>query len=165
MTREFAANRFIGRVFSKTPSPCRPCQMGRSRLNRHPTNADRTLLSGCWRGGKGDVAARDRLISLVYDELYRIARRPMRHERPDHTLQASALVNETCLRLVGQRGSHWRHPRQFLPLRRTSRSRFPARAHSLRAAREPSRRVIPFTLPPKWLLSQNSRRQAKCRGF
>jgi RNA polymerase sigma factor (TIGR02999 family) len=49
----------------------------------------------------GDHDALDRLVELIYDELRRMARRMLRHERPDHSLQPSALVNETLLRLLG----------------------------------------------------------------
>ncbi|HEX4039355.1 MAG TPA: sigma-70 family RNA polymerase sigma factor [Acidobacteriaceae bacterium] len=50
----------------------------------------------------GDAAAADRLLPLVYAELHRLARAYMRRERPDHTLQATALINEAYLRLVGE---------------------------------------------------------------
>jgi RNA polymerase sigma factor (TIGR02999 family) len=49
----------------------------------------------------GDPQALDRLLPLVYAELHRIAESHMRSERPDHTLQPTALVNEAFLRLVG----------------------------------------------------------------
>jgi RNA polymerase sigma factor (TIGR02999 family) len=49
----------------------------------------------------GDHDALDRLVELIYDELRRMARRTLRQERPDHSLQPSALVNETLLRLLG----------------------------------------------------------------
>ena len=42
----------------------------------------------------GDATAADRLLPLVYSELHRIAEAYMRRERPDHTLQATALINE-----------------------------------------------------------------------
>jgi RNA polymerase sigma factor (TIGR02999 family) len=57
-----------------------------------------TQLLLAW--GEGDVAARDRLIPLVHAELRRLAHAYMRRERDGHTLQTSALVNETYLRLV-----------------------------------------------------------------
>lgn len=50
----------------------------------------------------GDAAAADRLLPLVYGELHRLASAYMRRERPDHTLQATALINEAYLRLVGE---------------------------------------------------------------
>jgi RNA polymerase sigma factor (TIGR02999 family) len=53
-----------------------------------------------WR--RGDQRAREDLIPLVYQELRRLARHRLRGERPDHTLQSAALVNEAYLRLVQQ---------------------------------------------------------------
>ena len=50
----------------------------------------------------GDRSALDSLLPLVYDELRRLADRYLRRERSDHTLQATALVNEAYLRLVDQ---------------------------------------------------------------
>ena len=50
----------------------------------------------------GDRSALDELLPLVYDELRRLANRYLRRERSDHTLQATALVNEAYLRLVDQ---------------------------------------------------------------
>ena len=50
--------------------------------------------------GKGDKAALDRVIPLVYQELRRLAHRQMRRERASHTLQTTALINEAYLRLV-----------------------------------------------------------------
>jgi RNA polymerase sigma factor (TIGR02999 family) len=49
----------------------------------------------------GDATAAERLLPLVYNELHRIAEAYMRRERPDHTLQATALIHEAYLRLVG----------------------------------------------------------------
>ncbi len=53
------------------------------------------------RLGAGDPEALDRLYPLVYEELRRVARRQLRGERPDHTLQPTALVNEAYLKLAG----------------------------------------------------------------
>jgi len=58
-----------------------------------------TRLLAAWRGS-GDEDALDRLIPLVYDELHALAARRLRGERPDHTLQATALVHEAYARLV-----------------------------------------------------------------
>ncbi len=52
---------------------------------------------------KGDQEAASKLIPTVYDELRRLAGGYMRHERSDHTLQATALVHEAYLKLVEQR--------------------------------------------------------------
>ncbi len=62
------------------------------------------LLAG-WRLGAPDAEAR--LLAAVQGELRRIAAAYMRRERPDHTLQPTALVNEAYLRLAGQRGTDW----------------------------------------------------------
>jgi RNA polymerase sigma factor (TIGR02999 family) len=61
----------------------------------------------------GDQSALDRLIPLVYDELHRLARRYMRRERRDHTLQTTALVNEVYLRLVDQKNVSWQNRAHF----------------------------------------------------
>ncbi len=53
---------------------------------------------------------------LVYDELRRIARGYMRRERPDHTLQTSALINEAYIRLVDQQGAHWQNRAHFFAI-------------------------------------------------
>src|SRR5260370_16508016 len=64
----------------------------------HPSEI--TQLLADWN--RGDQAALDKLLPLVYAELHRLAGSYMRRERPDHTLQATALVHEAYLRLVEQ---------------------------------------------------------------
>ena len=63
--------------------------------------------------GQGDQGAREALIPLVYDELRRLARRHLRRERPDHTLQSAALVNEAYLRLIRQEQPQWQNRAHF----------------------------------------------------
>ena len=63
--------------------------------------------------GQGDQGAREALIPLVYDELRRLARRHLRRERPDHTLQSAALVNEAYLRLIRQDQPQWQNRAHF----------------------------------------------------
>jgi RNA polymerase sigma factor (TIGR02999 family) len=63
--------------------------------------------------GRGDPEAREELIPVVYEELRRIARRHLRRERPDHTLQSAALVNEAYLRLVGPKPPEWQNRAHF----------------------------------------------------
>lgn len=72
---------------------------------------DVTELLTAW--SNGNQAARDQLMSVVYDELHRLARRYMRRESPDHTLQTSALLNEAFLRLVDQKNVHWQNRAHF----------------------------------------------------
>jgi RNA polymerase sigma factor (TIGR02999 family) len=55
----------------------------------------------------------DRLIPLVYEELRIMAETHLRHERPDHSLQATALVHETYLRLLGDSYPNWPDRRHF----------------------------------------------------
>ena len=57
--------------------------------------------------------ALDRLLPLVYDELRALARARLRHERPDHTLQTTALVHEAYLRLLGGEDLPWKNRRHF----------------------------------------------------
>src|SRR5215813_6295455 len=72
---------------------------------------DVTELLVAWTNG--NQAARDQLMSVVYDELHRLARRYMSRESPSHTLQTSALVNEAFLRLVDQRDVQWQNRAHF----------------------------------------------------
>ena len=71
----------------------------------------------------GDPSAAERLLPLVYDELRRLAAARMANERADHTLDATALVHEAYLRLVGDQ-------------------HFEGRAHFFAAAAEAMRRVL-----------------------
>jgi RNA polymerase sigma-70 factor, ECF subfamily len=61
----------------------------------------------------GDPAAGDKLFPLVYSELHRLARAYMRHERPNHTLQPTALINEAYLRLA-QAPIDWQNRAHFI---------------------------------------------------
>lgn len=70
-----------------------------------------TRLLADW--GRGDREALDRLAPLVHAELRGIARRQMSRERPGHTLQATALVNEAYLRLAGQDGFEYKDRAHF----------------------------------------------------
>lgn len=70
-----------------------------------------TQLLADW--GRGDKSAFDKLFPLVHEELRRIAQRQMNHERPGHTLQATALVNEAYLKLAGNEGFEWRDRAHF----------------------------------------------------
>jgi len=74
-------------------------------VERSEKSAEITRLLKAW--GRGDPAAFDRLTPLVYEQLHRMARSYMRNERPGHTLQATALVNEAFLRLVDARDLDW----------------------------------------------------------
>ena len=73
----------------------------------------------------GDASAADKLLPLVYDQLRAIARQRMAQEHAGHTLQATALVHEAYLRLVGGKEVAWEN-----------------RAHFYRAAAEAMRRIL-----------------------
>lgn len=61
----------------------------------------------------GNQKALDRLMPLVYNELHRLASYYLRRERPDHTLQPTALVNEAYLKLIDQKHAKWQNRAQF----------------------------------------------------
>lgn len=62
---------------------------------------------------KGDPGAAEKLLPLVYSELHRLAAAYMRRERPDHTLQATALINEAYLRLAKD-DAEWNSREHFI---------------------------------------------------
>ena len=63
--------------------------------------------------GDGDQNAASQLVPLVYQELRRMAAQCLRHERPGHTLQATALVHEAYIKLAGQRDAKWQNRSHF----------------------------------------------------
>jgi RNA polymerase sigma factor (TIGR02999 family) len=73
-----------------------------------------TQLLKSW--SQGDPGALERLTPLVYGELRRLARRQMARERPDHTLQVTALVHEAYLRLLDARQVDWQDRAHFFAL-------------------------------------------------
>jgi RNA polymerase sigma factor (TIGR02999 family) len=83
-------------------------------MRGEPSAHDVTLLLQAWGGG--DKKALDRLTPLVYRELRRIAGRMMAAERPNHTLQATALVNEAYVRLVDTQQISWQDRAHFLAI-------------------------------------------------
>src|SRR5215472_19248226 len=72
---------------------------------------DVTALLHKW--SEGDTSAASELAPLVYTELRRLARRQLRHERPDHTLHSAELVHEAYLRLVDQKQAQWQDRAHF----------------------------------------------------
>jgi len=75
------------------------------------SDADITALLVNWNNG--DKSAMERLLPLVERELHRLAHSYMRREDPDHTLQTTALINETYLRLIDQRKVQWQNRAHF----------------------------------------------------
>lgn len=72
---------------------------------------DVTLLLNKLAAGDQEAAAE--LVPLVYEELRRLAARHLSHERPDHTLQATALVHEVYMKLAAQKDAKWQNRAHF----------------------------------------------------
>ena len=89
---------------------CRPV----SDRGQETAPGDVSHLLVAWAAG--DKSALDKLMPLVYRELRYLAKRQMRRERRDHTLQTTDLVNEAYLRLVQQREAQWQHRSQFFAI-------------------------------------------------
>ena len=81
---------------------------------RLSSSRDVTGLLQAW--GRGDEEALQKLIPLVYDQLRAAARRHMARERPGHTLQTTALIHETYLRLVDVQEIKWQNRAHFLAI-------------------------------------------------
>lgn len=84
-----------------------------SEMNQ-PASQEITQLLLAW--GSGDKAALDALMPIVYDELRRLAKRYMRRQNPDHTLQTTALVNEAYLRLIDSSRVRWQDRTHFFAI-------------------------------------------------
>ncbi len=70
-----------------------------------------TVLLRAW--SEGDPAAPERLAPLIYSELQKLARRSMRRENPQHTLETGALINEAYLRLADWKNARWENRAHF----------------------------------------------------
>lgn len=79
-----------------------------------PSQHEITQLLRAWSAG--DSQALEKLTPLVYEELHRAAQRYMARERPDHTLQTTALINEVYLRLVDLRDVAWQDRAHFFAM-------------------------------------------------
>ena len=78
------------------------------------TGGEVTRLLGQLRAGNQEVAGQ--IVPLIYDELRRIAGGQMRRERPGHTLQATAVVNEAYMRMVGEQEMPWQNRAHFFAI-------------------------------------------------
>jgi RNA polymerase sigma factor (TIGR02999 family) len=70
-----------------------------------------------------DAGSPEALVSILYDELHRLAHHYMRNERPGHTLQTTAIVNEAYLRLAGIEHIQWRDRSHFVAMAATAMRR------------------------------------------
>ncbi len=78
-------------------------------------SAEVTQLLAAWGSG-GEQTVPERLYTMIYNELHRLAHGRMRHERAGHTLQTTALIHEAYLRLAGQRHRPWESRGQFFAI-------------------------------------------------
>jgi RNA polymerase sigma-70 factor, ECF subfamily len=85
--------------------------MQRTAQPRESAPGDVSQLLRAW--SDGDRNALERLTPIVYEELHRLARRYMRRERPGHSLQTTALVNEAYMRLVDYKHMQWQDRAHF----------------------------------------------------
>jgi RNA polymerase sigma factor (TIGR02999 family) len=83
-------------------------------FSENPSQLEVTQLLKAW--GTGDDKALDRLTPVVQQELHRLAHRCMSRERPGHTLQTTALVNEVYLRLVDVNAVEWQDRAHFFAI-------------------------------------------------
>ena len=105
-----------------------------------------TQLLVDWRDG--DQEARNELIGLVYEELRRVAHSHLRRERPGHTLQTTALVNEAYLVLVDQRRVHWQNRAHFFGVAAQLMRRILVEHARRRAALKRGGRAVCISLDP-----------------
>jgi RNA polymerase sigma factor (TIGR02999 family) len=77
----------------------------------YSTDTEVTDLLHSWK--RGEAAALERLVPLVFDDLRRMARRHLAGERDSHTLEPTALVHEVYLKLADQRSADWQNREQF----------------------------------------------------
>ena len=110
-----------------------------------------------WRDGDPEVL--ERLMPLVYGQLHRIAKGYMRHERDDHTLQPTALVNEVYMRLLNQRKITWHDRGHFFTFAaRMMRNilKDHARAHLAERRGGPGAIRLPLTDEVAWVGSSSA---------
>ena len=85
--------------------------MQRSPQHAESNTQEVSTLLRAWSGG--DQNALEKLTPIVYEELHKLARRYMRRERPGHSLQTTALVNEAYIRLVDYKRMQWQNRAHF----------------------------------------------------
>jgi RNA polymerase sigma factor (TIGR02999 family) len=100
-----------------------------------------------FRWNEGDDAAREKVTQLIYDELRSQARRHMRRERANHTLQPTDLVNEIFLRLLKHKKLNWKSRAQFFGLTaRLMRNTLVDHVRQRKARRGDQRQTISYSL-------------------
>lgn len=116
-----------------------------------PDHVDVTNLLRAW--SNGDLGALDQLAERVYGELYLMARRFMKRERQEHTLQATALVNEVYMRLVDVGNVEWTQRAQFFAMAAQMMRRILVDAARAKCARKRGSRAIHLNLEETAILA------------
>ena len=88
----------------------KPIQAEQNEAGTLPSGEVSELLQAWTDGDRGVL---DRLTPIVYDQLHRLARHYMKGERPSHSLQTTALINEAYIRLVDYKGMQWQNRAHF----------------------------------------------------
>jgi hypothetical protein len=130
--------------------------MGRDVESRPPEEI--TELLQAW--SRGDQGAFDQLASIVYSELRRLARRYMAMERPDHTLQPTALVHEAYMRLANFGALDWKSRIHFFAISAQVMRRVLVDSHgrgSATGAAEPTPGAFPSRNATLWGYSMTRR--------
>ncbi len=109
----------------RPPDDTEPTRLDSADLEGHADSKQTDITRLLDAAGGGDPRAAQKLLPLVYDQLRKAAQKQMAEERSDHTLQATALVHEAYIRLVGSHEVVWEN-----------------RAHFYVAAAEAMRRVL-----------------------
>jgi len=78
-----------------------------------PVGSDKEITQLLVAWSEGDQSALEQLVSVIHSELHRLAHHYMRHERPGHVLQTSALVNEAYIRLIDWKNVRWQNRAHF----------------------------------------------------
>jgi RNA polymerase sigma factor (TIGR02999 family) len=126
--------------------------------DRQPTDEDGSDVSQLLhQWATGDRAAFDALIPLVYKELRRLAGGYLRHERPDHTLQATALVHEAFFRLAGQGRVAWQNRAHFFAIAAQAMRRILVdhARHRIAARRSEPELRLPIELAADWTVADD----------
>ena len=119
--------------------------------NKYPNTVGSEITQLLENLRMGDRSALPRLVQVLYDELHRIARRQMSGERREHTLQATALVNEAYLKLVGNEESGFDSRAHFLAV--ASRVMRQVLVDQARSRATEKRRVGPAPSSAEWTAS------------
>src|SRR5438552_13524197 len=99
-----------------TPQFARSTTILGSSMSAPASRSRREITAMLRAWGDGEQAASDELVRAVYGELRRQARYQLRRERPNHTLDTTALINEAYIKLIEQRSVKWQHRGHFFAL-------------------------------------------------